>query len=67
MTTTVRGFKLNNCKKCGKPATVKAAFFANAVVGSNWVLVRCLDATCDSGGEIKSTLALAGRAWNRVN
>lgn len=34
--TTVRGFKLNNCKKCGSPAGVKPqknalVFFAHSI------------------------------------
>ncbi len=58
--TTVRGFKLNDCKKCGSKADVEDCGFFYRVGCSR-------EGNCLSPQFVNKYLAVAGRAWNRVN
>lgn len=69
--TIIRGFRLNKCKSCGAPAKRLSSSDIeknhDLPLNPGFVWVGCSDIGCfsqDCGG---STLAIAGRAWNRVN
>lgn len=59
--TSIRGFKLNNCKKCGADGAEIRPY------GSYHWVVTCGSYCADSPVIVRVSFVLAGRAWNRVN
>lgn len=69
--TIIRGFRLNNCKKCGAPPTVNENIGQLGQVSlacgrTSEVQVIC-SKSCGSPFFVDTTLVRAGRVWNRVN
>lgn len=70
--TTIRGFKLNNCKKCGAVAGV-ISDARTAIINrareqfASLVYIGCTDSDCVSPYAGAPTLVRAGRLWNMEN
>ena len=67
--TIIRGFRLNNCKKCGSPAKVmsESDVKKNHDSVKKGVYVGCSDVGCDSPDMVTPSFVRSGRAWNWVN
>lgn len=57
-TTTIRGFKFDNCRLCGSPVEVTPF--------TDGFRVRC-SSKCRAICASAPTLVRAGRIWNKVN